>query len=411
LKIEGPLSGLSKTTSKIPFNRYTSLFDGRCAELAPQATVYTYDPSTAGPWITQTALNTAQAFLATDTGPDGLIYAIGGQDFSPISTVEAFKATAALAAPDPYIGNGTYQSPDIILLDPVTSTPIPIGGAPGGAWDTLLMPTTNYPIQAVVYNDSNVDATNTIVGFWQFPGGVGTAGTLIDKQTVTVPANGSIVVTSSLPFQSGAVGQHECVAVSVANSASKYFNVDPTTGPAVIDPTTPHPPASGHFGSAWRNTNSVSMGVGQGWKFPFGANLHGLEPIRVKLTVAATKVPADWNDRGEIIRLRDVLKGACPDSRLPLFLVPEVRAHLPAAECDLRIGVQGEHENARSPKKAEHYITVTPGERAFFTVSGKIPDDARVNDIFLVNVAAQYPATRGRKETIVQYLEVIYVKN
>jgi hypothetical protein len=107
LKIEGPLSGLSKTTSKIPFNRYTSLFDGRCAELAPQATVYTYDPSTAGPWITQTALNTAQAFLATDTGPDGLIYAIGGQDFSPISTVEAFKATAALAAPDPYIGNGT----------------------------------------------------------------------------------------------------------------------------------------------------------------------------------------------------------------------------------------------------------------------------------------------------------------
>ena len=151
------------------------------------------------------------------------------------------------------------------------------------------------------------------------------------------------------------------------------------------------------------------MGIGQGWRFPFGANLHGLEPIRVKLTVVATKVPADWIEGGEITRLRNVLKGVFPQPRLPLFLVLAVRAHLPAAECDLRVSVKGETGRARSRGEAEHHITVTPGKSVEFTVSGKIPDDARVNDIFLIDVGARYPAARGRKEAIVQYLVVIYI--
>jgi hypothetical protein len=43
-------------------------------------------------------------------------------------------------------------------------------------------------------------------------------------------------------------------------------------------------------------------------------------------------------------------------------------------------------------------------------VSGKIPDDGRPGDIFLINVAANYPAAKGRSERIVEYLEVIYVR-
>lgn len=84
----------------------------------PQGTVYSYDPTTNGPWVTQSSLLTAQALLAAVTGPDGLIYAIGGQNFtSPaLNTVEAFTVATTETAPDPYIGNGTYQSPDIILL-------------------------------------------------------------------------------------------------------------------------------------------------------------------------------------------------------------------------------------------------------------------------------------------------------
>ena len=203
----------------------------------------------------------AQAFLAGDTGPDGLIYAIGGLiDGDQTATVEALTVATTATAPDPYIGNGTYQSPDIILVNQSTNNVVPIGGAPGGAWDTLLIPFSNYTIQCVVYNDANVAAPNTKVRFWHFPGGVGTAGALISEETVAVPPNGSIVVTSSSPFQSGAAGTHECAVVSVANAQSPYFNIDPTIATEVIDPTVPHPAGSGHFGSAWRNTNSVADG-------------------------------------------------------------------------------------------------------------------------------------------------------
>ena len=283
---------------------------GFAADTSPQSTVYSYDPSSAAPWAVQTSLLTPQVFLAADTGPDGLIYAIGGLNFEApaLGTVEAFTIAMAQTAPDPYIGNGTYQTPDIILLDS-SDTPAPVGGAPGGAWDTLLQPNTYYGIKAVIYNDSNVVAANTVVRFWHFPGGVGTAGSQIDKQTVTVPPNGSILVSSATPFQSGGVGQHECVAVSVANSESLYFNVDPTTATAVIDPTIAHPSGSGHFGSAWRNTNLIVLGMGMGWRLPFQANFQGIERAPIKLVASATKVSADWE------RARDPAKKRCSRSQ------------------------------------------------------------------------------------------------
>jgi hypothetical protein len=293
-----------------------------------------------------------------------------------------------------------------------TNNVVPIGGAPGGAWDTLLIPNMNYTVQCVVYNDANVAAPNTKVRFWHFPGGVGAAGALISEETVTVPANGSIVVTSSNPFQSGAAGAHECAAVSIANAQSQYFSNDPTTATAVIDPTVPHPAGSGHFGSAWRNTNSVTMGGEiKVWNFPFVANLDWIEPARVKLTATATKVAADWDRTDEIVKLRKVVEGACSDCRLPLFLIPEIRAYLPLADCDLRIRVPGDQdEGARSRAGAEDYALVKPGEDTPFEVSGKLPDDARPGDIFLINVAAHYPAVGRRNAAAVEYLEVIYVK-
>jgi N-acetylneuraminic acid mutarotase len=376
-----------------------------------QSTVYSYDPATALPWVAQPSLLTPQAFLAADTGPDGLIYAIGGQYLGgPTGTVEAFTTATASIAPDPYIGNGTYQTPDIILLDS-SSNPVPIGGAPGGAWDTLLLPDTYYGIQAVIYNDATVAAANTVVRFWHFPGGVGTAGAQIDMQTVTVPPNGSVVVTSANPFQSGGAGQHECVAVSLANPESLYFNVDPMTATEVIDPTVAHPAGSGHFGSAWRNTNSIKLGMRSGWELPFRVNLQGVEPGRVKLAVTATKVAAGWERTGKPAELGNALKGACGDLRLPLFLVPELRKNLPAADMELKIHVQkGGGEGVLSPGAAELRVMVSPAEETLFTVSGAIPHNARTGDIFLVDVAAHYPRTSRAKEAIVQYLEVIYVK-
>lgn len=239
-------------------------FDAASGDIAAQTTVYSYNPADpAAGWALQAPLLTGQAFLAADTGPDGLIYAIGGGNYSPTGSigspsgsVEAFAVAAPLAAPDPYIGNGSYQSPQIILVGS-NSDPVLITGEPG-AWDTEVQYEASYQIQALVYNDSSVAATNTTVRFWHFAGEAGSVGTLIDTQTVTVPANGSVLVTSASPFESGPAGQQECVAVSVANLKSPYFSVDPTTAAQVIDPTVAHPPGSGHYGSAWRHTTSVA---------------------------------------------------------------------------------------------------------------------------------------------------------
>ena len=170
-----------------------------------QNTVYSYNPAAPGPWSVQASLLMVQAFLAADTGPDGLIYAIGGQNPAPASSsVEAFTIATASVAPDPYIGNGTYQSPDIILLG-AGGTPIPIGGAPGGAWDTLLTFNSSFGIQAVIYNDSTVAAANTVVGFWHFPGGVGSAGAV--GCTVSTIACGAPYGGCSVPSNTSGVNR------------------------------------------------------------------------------------------------------------------------------------------------------------------------------------------------------------
>ena len=374
----------------------------------PQTTVYSYDPAASGPWTLQPPMLTPQGFLAAGTGPDGLIYAIGGQNFnSPaLGTVEAYTVGTGLTKPDPYIGDGTYQSPDIILLDS-SNNPVPIGGRPGGVWDTLLIPNTHYGIKAIVYNDSTVPAANTIVRFWHFPGGVGTVGAQIDVQTVTIPASSSFAVTSANPFKSGGPGEHECVAVSVANPASSYFSTDPTTATAVIDPTAPHPANSDHFGSAWRNTNSISIPRGGIWNFPFRASLGNLEPVRVKISVTANKVAKDWDQAGEAAGLRKALEVTGADLRMPLFMVPELRAKLPVADLKLAINLHGK---ALASGGVEQHVTLEPGIATTFKVSGTVPADAVTGDLFLLNVAAQYPATSRTQEAAVEYLEFIYVK-
>jgi N-acetylneuraminic acid mutarotase len=52
--------------------------------------VYSYDPAAPG-WTAQPSLSSGRGGLAADTGPDGLIYAIGGSDgTNPVATVEAY---------------------------------------------------------------------------------------------------------------------------------------------------------------------------------------------------------------------------------------------------------------------------------------------------------------------------------
>jgi hypothetical protein len=197
--------------------------------------------------------------------------------------------------------------------------------------------------------------------------------------------------------------------VSVANSESLYFNADPMTATSVIDPTIAQPIGSGHFGSAWRNTNSVAMGPGSKWVFPFEANLEG-QPTSVKIVVSATKVSAGWDRAGEVAELRKAPERAGVGLRLPWFLVPEVRVNMPPADLDLKIHLpQTEEEIAGSGWTAERHVAVNPGLGTRFTVTGAIPYDACAGDIFLVDVAAYYPNILQVEEATLRYLQVIYV--
>jgi N-acetylneuraminic acid mutarotase len=382
-----------------------------------QADVYTLDPNaTNAQWKTlppAQQLPVATAFLAAATGPDGLIYAIGGQSLEgpQLNTVEAYTIATTSTAPDPYIGNGTYQSPDIIILDS-SGNPIPIGGAPGGAWDTLLQPNESYKVQAIIYNDADIPAPNTLVSLWSFPGAVSTAGTKLEEApAVTVPPNSAYTVSFTTPFQTGPVNAHQCVAITVANAASEYFSQDPTTAPEVIDPTVAHPTGSGHFGSAWRNTNSSVAGARGRIHLIFHPGIPGREPVPVRIIVTTTKVAAGWERTGEPARLTKLLAGSGAVLRLPLFLLPELRAHLPAADLQLEIHSERAREAShREHGRAELHVTLHPGKGSNeFKVSGAIPHDARPGDIFLVNVAAHYPRPQ-RPDAVVEYLEVIYVR-
>jgi hypothetical protein len=223
----------------------------------PQNTVYSHDEALTGGWAVQANLNVARTNLAAATGPDGLIYAIGGGatgGFTPgVTTVEALAVP--LTAPDPYIGNGTIQSPFIVFFDS-NGTPVPLEPA-GGSWQ----PSKQYGVQAIIYNDSTVAAPETAVGFWLFTNVEQGQATLVDTLIVTVPANGSVTVGPTIRGRRGVVGKilvsyqgltGARVAVSVSNPSSPYFNVDPTTPTEVLGPDVERPPGSGHYGSAWR---------------------------------------------------------------------------------------------------------------------------------------------------------------
>ena len=152
------------------------------------------------------------------------------------------------------------------------------------------------------------------------------------------------------------------------------------------------------------------MGIG-GWVLPFRAKIGGIDRIPVTLAVTAAKVPVGWDQTEEIVRLRKTLQGSGAAIRLPLFLIPEIRAHLPAADLDLKIhSPRGGGDGVRLAGAQELSAIATPGEGTEFQVSGTIPDDAKSGDIFLVNVAARYAAASRVREAIVEYLEVIYVK-
>ena len=393
---------------------------GLDASGAPASDVYIWDGSSPTGWATSpTSLSTGTsttptptASLAAALGPDGRLYAVGGNQTAnetglAIQYAEVFPT--AIVQPQPYIGNGTYQSPDIHLFD-MNGTEIFPGGAPG-VWDTLLTPSSHYTMKAFIHNDppASTSAYNTIVRFWSFPGGVGTAGTLLAEVPSTIQPGGT-TVSSPVLFPTGPAGTHQCAVVSLSDAAAPFINVDAPTAAQVPDPTVPQPGGSSHYASAWRNTDSMGVGPGHIWHLPFTVFPWFREELPVHIDVITAKVPLRFEETGEAAKLREELQFLGAEPHLPLFLAPRLRSVLkPAPELEISISVPEKEEFERLEEGRHHELRTSHEHPASFRVRGRIPDDAKVGEAFLVDVGAHYPEAEGRPARTIRWLEVLYV--
>jgi Kelch motif len=382
------------------------------APATPATDVYSWNQSTASTWLTVSpSLASATGLLAAALGPDGRVYAVGGNTTVGNSAAAAAAEvyTTAVAQPQPYIGNGTYQSPDVILTDG-SGTTVMLGGQPTGPWDTQLAPNTNYGLSAHIHNDSGVAAPDTVVRFWSFAGGVGSAGSLLSEVVATIPAGGA-TIASLVPFRSAGPGQHECAVVSLSEAQAPAINVDAASAAQVPDPTVPHPAASTHYASAWRNTDSMLIGPGMVWHLFFTAGTGLREPLPLKVEVTTVKVPPPVEEVGEAAKLREDLRVLGATASTPLFLAPRVRSGLePAHELEVSVSVAGGKEEFERLREGEHReLRTSQREPAHFTVRGRIPDDAKPGEVFLVDVGAHHPAGEGRASRTIRWLQVLYV--
>lgn len=304
---------------------------------------------------------------------------------------------AALPAPQPYI-TGSYQSPDIILLDRF-HRPVPLGG---GGSDTLLQANAEYTMQAIIRNSSPTPAPNTMVRFWNLPGGIALDGPLLDVQTVTVP-HGSITLTSSKKFRTGPLGTHACAAVSLANLAAGV-------GPDATMPQYIPDPASnpGHSASAWRNTDAVYLWALAPIEIPLEAawppgHPPGPDPMHlIHVDVTTERVPADFAQQPAVRAVDALLREAGAASSLPLYLATQLRATLPKVNLGTRVELAKSAPKdvvlADAPPKLPAAATgaalKVPSKvtRVPIKVTGTIPATAKIGEVYLVTVTAHYPA-------------------
>jgi hypothetical protein len=308
--------------------------------------------------------------------------------------------------PHVYVSGG-YQTPDIILTNLATNVPVPIGGAPGGPWDTLLKPNTAYGFAVNVHNDSAATANNIAVSFWAIPGGAGTNGSMVGTpQTVSIPPYSYVKVNASANFMSAANGDHLCAVVSLYNPSAGCA-VDATTALLIPDPGV----AGSHSCSAWRNTDSSMAASGSKFQFGLGLgklNMRELEPIQLQFN--QVHVPANWTNIAKVREIGDLLKFVGSNSNYPLYLLPEIQRLLGVVDVKLRpANVHGGKVEESGPGGWQFHPSAINAE-ASFEVTGEIPPIAAKGDLILVNITAKYPKIAGRAARSIGFLEVIHIK-
>jgi hypothetical protein len=307
----------------------------------------------------------------------------------------------------PFIFGG-YQSADVILTDPLTGIEVPLGGAPGAAWDTLLRANTNYGFSARVHNDSNTPAVNTVVRFWKYSGGLASVGTLLDIQTVTIPANSSVIVQSAHPFISAALNQHACAVVSIYNVLARTCNADAVTFQQV-----PNPGNDGDIGcSAWRNTDSMWARLGLPWRFNLDLGLPnpiwwGPGPVEIK--IIAQHVPLEWKKNDKLIETKAILNAAAVQPKKAMFLLPAVRETFKRVDVDLKLKTNDGKPIEFSKDKSAFAIVMDKNKITGFEIEGTLPKVVKKGDILLINVIANYPKTDKAPARNIEFLKVLYV--
>jgi len=302
---------------------------------------------------------------------------------------------------------GGYQSPDIIITDLTTNQPVPIGGQPGGRWDTLLEPSTNYGFSANVHNDSSTTATGVVVSFWAIPGGVGTNGTMVGApQTVSILPHSTQNVQASAPFVSAPPGGHLCAVVSLY-SPTTGCDTNATTALQIPDPGY----SDTHQCSAWRNTDSMLVGPGGHFGFHFGLGVipfHLEEPVLLEIN--AKHVPATWIKTPVVQGIADTLRAVGAKSNVPLYLLPGLRQGLKTVA--VKPKVKAKHGLEMKEREPGVWL-LRPKEQAetSLEISGEVPASAKAGDVLLVNVLATYPRIKGRAARTVEFLEFVFVKD
>jgi hypothetical protein len=321
----------------------------------------------------------------------------------------------------PYILGG-YQSADVLLTNLATGHPVPLGGMPGGPWDTTLEPNKDYGFAANIHNSSHTPAVNTQVRFWEFPGGVGTAGMLVDIQTATIPALGSVIVHSAHPFHSAPPHHHKCAVVSLYNSMGGGCP-DAVTGQQVPDPRL----HINHSCSAWRNTESMFVIPGTPWQI----NLEAInppipipDPVPVEILVHTFYAPAEWANQPQVANVTAALEKAGIGAETPLYMVPSLRETMKPIELKLELKAEtGTKVDTFGTAAEVKNLVAKPQlnfQKAFrfnvkdkpvpFTISGVVPDTAKPGDIIQVQIVAHYGETRTSPARDIEFVQVLYVQ-
>ncbi|HEU5415204.1 MAG TPA: hypothetical protein VFW31_15665 [Candidatus Angelobacter sp.] len=347
---------------------------------------------------------------------------VNGVDKGSVSLM--VKPDHTFVKPAPYVIGG-FESSDIVLIDPQGHV-VPIIPGP---MDTMLRPNTDYSMRAVIHNSSPTPAVNTLVRFWELPGGLNSLGQLLDIQTVTVPPTGFVVVTSRNKFHSGVTGSHSCGVITVYNPQSDTCNVDfPTVSsisawPAFMHDGTPGP-------MAWRNTDAMIAFFGE----KFHLDLVAMRPKRplpekvlpIDFDIEVVHVPRDWEKVPEVVDATRILNAAGAQTGYPAFLLPKIRDQFKKLDLEIEVEAKGVpvealetvavgakaggRTAALAPAPLRQFKLHDTGDKPVsISITGKLPANVHDGDTVLLRCSARYPTAEGTAGPRIQFTEALHV--